>query len=81
MLPAWRRSSTQSRFTSSASLFRRLGEALEFEATNIAAADHAFIVDHIGAHEFGHQGQIEVANFRIALGKTVKHTIYRLDRR
>jgi hypothetical protein len=82
MLPVRRRSKVRNLdFTSCASLFRRLGASLEFEATNIAAANHALVVDYIGAHEFGHQGKIEVANFRIALGKTVKHTIYRLDRR
>jgi hypothetical protein len=56
------------------------GEFLEFEATNIAAADHALIVDYIAANDCGHQGEIEVADFRIALGETMKHTICCLDR-
>src|SRR5580700_11406148 len=53
---------------------------LEFEPTDIAAADHALIVDDVAADDFGHHGQIEVADFRIALGETVKHTICRFDR-
>lgn len=61
--------------SSCASLFRRLGAFLEFEATDIAAADHALIVNYVAAADLGHHGQIEVADLRIALGETVKHTI------
>jgi hypothetical protein len=59
---------------------RRLGPFFEFEPTDIAATDHALIVDWISADDFRHQGEIEVADFRIALGETMKHTICRLDR-
>jgi hypothetical protein len=38
---------------------------LEFEPTDVAAANHAFIVDDVAADDFGHHGQIEGADFRI----------------
>src|SRR5580700_9086103 len=57
-----------------------LSASLEFEPTDVAAADHALIVDDVAADDFGHHGQIEVTDFRIALGETVKHTICRFDR-
>ena len=57
-----------------------LAAFLEFESTDIAAADHALIVDNVAADDFGHQGEVEVADFRIALVETMKHTICRLDR-
>ncbi len=66
--------------SSCVSLFRRLGAFLEFEPTNIATADHALIVDCVSADDFGHKGEIEVADFPIALGETMKHTICRLYR-
>ena len=40
----------------------------EFEAADMAAPDHAFIVNYIASDDFGHHRQIEIADFRIALG-------------
>jgi|ERR1700692_1341898 2-methylaconitate cis-trans-isomerase PrpF len=42
--------------SSCASLFRRLGAFLEFEATDIAVADHALIVNYVAADDLGHHG-------------------------
>jgi hypothetical protein len=47
----------------------------------MAAADHALIVDYVAADDLGHHGQIEVTDFRVALGEAVKHTVSGLDRR
>ncbi len=45
----------------------------------MAAPYHAFIVNYVAADNFGHHGQIEVADFRIAFGESMKNTIGRLD--
>ena len=67
--------------SSCAGLLRRPSAFFEFEAADMAAPDHAFIVNYVAADDFGHHGQIEVADFRIAFGETMKHTIGRLDGR
>ena len=46
----------------------------------MAAPDHAFIMNYIATDDFGHHGQIEVADFRIAFRETVKYTIGCLNR-
>lgn len=58
-----------------------LAAFLEFELADMAAAYHAFIMNYIAADGFGHHGQIEVADFWIGLGESVKDTIDRLDGR
>jgi hypothetical protein len=45
-----------------------LSADFEFESADVAAPYHAFIVNDVAADDFGHHGQIEVANFRIAFG-------------
>ena len=40
----------------------------------MAAPYHAFVVNYVAADNFGHHGQIEVADFRIAFGEIVKDT-------
>jgi hypothetical protein len=59
-------------FCGDALLARYLSSFFEFEPADMAAPDHAFIVIYIAADDFGQHGQIEVADFRIAFGETVK---------
>jgi hypothetical protein len=75
--------SVRSHLTSLSRLRRalRLFVLLEFKTANMAAADHALIVDYVAADDLGHHGQIEVTDFRVALGEAVKHTVSGLDRR
>ena len=56
-----------------------LSAFFEFESADMAAPYHAFIVNYVTADNFGHHGQIEVADFRIAFGERMKNTIGRLD--
>jgi ATP dependent DNA ligase domain len=58
-----------------------LSAFFEFESADMAVPYHAFIVNYVAADDFGHHGQIEVADFRIAFGEIVKDTIGRLDSR
>jgi hypothetical protein len=44
-----------------------LAACLEFEPADTAAADHAFIMNYIAVHDFGHYCQIEVVTCHTCL--------------
>jgi hypothetical protein len=50
-------------------LSARLNAILEFEPADLASANHTLVVDYVAADAFGHQSEIEEADFRILLGE------------
>jgi hypothetical protein len=60
-------------------LSARLNAILEFEPADLASANHTLIVDYVAADDFGHQSEIEEADFRILLGEGMENTIGSLN--
>src|SRR6185369_9182948 len=58
---------------------KRLSLGLEPEATGIFALRHAGLMIDLAVGKGGHQGQVELANFRILDGEVVKNAVMRRD--
>jgi hypothetical protein len=61
--------------------FQLANAGFKLEPADPASAHHALVVDYAVADDLGHQCEIEVAHFRIALGQDMENAIGGLDSR